>query len=73
MAKRNKQKRTLADLSRLEPLDEDAKNIIQVIIATPKGSRNNHQLKGKKHRILDVKGPAEAQWRVQDGMKAVRK
>jgi inorganic pyrophosphatase len=34
---------------------------------------NYHQLKGKKYRILDVKGPAEAQRRVQDGMKAVRK
>jgi inorganic pyrophosphatase len=33
---------------------------------------NYHRHVGKKYRVLDVKGPAEAQRRVDDGMKAVR-
>jgi inorganic pyrophosphatase len=32
---------------------------------------NYHELIGKKYRILDVKGPAEARCRIEDGMKAV--
>lgn len=31
---------------------------------------NFHELMGKKYRILDVKGPAEARRRIEDGMKA---
>ena len=33
---------------------------------------NYHALEGKKYRILDVKGPAEAHRRVNDGIKATR-
>ena len=34
---------------------------------------NYHDLSGKKYRILDVKGPAEAHRRIEDGIKQVRK
>lgn len=34
---------------------------------------NYHDLQGDKYRILDVKGPAEARRRIEDGMKNVRK
>lgn len=34
---------------------------------------NYHELDGKKYRILDMKGPAEARRRLKDGMKARRK
>ena len=33
---------------------------------------NYHELSGKKYRILDVKGPAEARRRMKDGMRAAR-
>jgi inorganic pyrophosphatase len=33
---------------------------------------NFHALEGKKYRILDVKGPAEARRRIDDGIKAAR-
>jgi inorganic pyrophosphatase len=42
MAKKHKGNKGLADPSRLEPLDADEKEIIQVIIETPKGSRNKY-------------------------------
>ena len=31
---------------------------------------NYHDMQGKKYRILDIKGPAEARRRVEDGMKS---
>lgn len=34
---------------------------------------NYHEMQGKKFRIIDVKGPAEAQRRITDGMKNLRK
>jgi inorganic pyrophosphatase len=34
---------------------------------------NYHDLEGKKYRILDVKGPAEARRRIADGIKNVRR
>jgi inorganic pyrophosphatase len=34
---------------------------------------NYHRHLGKKYRVLDVKGPAEARRRIDDGMKAIRK
>jgi inorganic pyrophosphatase len=34
---------------------------------------NYHELSGKKYRILDVKGPAEALRRMKDGMRAARR
>ena len=33
---------------------------------------NYHDLDGEKYRVLDVKGSAEAERRIQDGIKAVR-
>ena len=33
---------------------------------------NYHALDGKKYRVLDVKGPAEAHRRLEDGIKAAR-
>ena len=40
MSKKNRRKGKLADPSRLKALDSDDKKILQVIIETPKGSRN---------------------------------
>ncbi len=34
---------------------------------------NYHQLSGKKYHILDVRGPAEAKRRIEDGMKAMKR
>jgi hypothetical protein len=34
---------------------------------------NYHRHLGKKYRILDVKGPAEAWRRIEDGRKAFRR
>ncbi|MBV9885948.1 MAG: inorganic diphosphatase [Acidobacteria bacterium] len=34
---------------------------------------NYHQLSGKKYHILDVRGPAEAKRRIDDGMKAMKR
>jgi inorganic pyrophosphatase len=34
---------------------------------------NYHRHLGKKYKVLDVKGPSEAQRRIDDGMKAVRR
>jgi inorganic pyrophosphatase len=34
---------------------------------------NYHDLQGEKYRILDMKGPAEARRRIEDGMKSLRK
>jgi inorganic pyrophosphatase len=42
MTKKKAQNHGLADPSRLTPLDEDDKQTIQVIIETPKGSRNKY-------------------------------
>jgi inorganic pyrophosphatase len=33
---------------------------------------NYHELSGKKYRIMDVKGPVEAQRRMKDGLRAAR-
>src|ERR1700732_3489275 len=42
MAKKTARKSSPGDPSRLAPLDADAQNTIQVIIETPKGSRNKY-------------------------------
>ena len=34
---------------------------------------NYHQQDGQKYRVLDVKGPSEAQRRIQDGIKGLRR
>ena len=34
---------------------------------------NYHQLSGKEYRILDVRGPKEAQKRIKDGVRGVKK
>ena len=42
MPKKNARSGTLADPSRLSPMDSDAQTIIQVVVETPKGSRNKY-------------------------------
>jgi inorganic pyrophosphatase len=42
MSKNGNSRSALADPSRLQSLDDDHKNIIQVVIETPKGSRNKY-------------------------------
>jgi inorganic pyrophosphatase len=53
MAKKQKQK-GLADPSRLKPLDSGEKEIIQVVIETPKGSRNKYAF-DQDDRIFGLK------------------
>src|SRR5271170_7832775 len=48
MAKKKVRSNGLADPSRLTPLDEDDKQTIQVIIETPKGSRNKYAFDPKQ-------------------------
>src|SRR5277367_5739916 len=54
MAKKQKGNKGLADPSRLEPLDADEKEIIQVIIETPKGSRNKYAF-DQENRVFGLK------------------
>jgi inorganic pyrophosphatase len=42
MAKKENIKKSLADPSVLRPLDEDDKNLVRVVVETPKGSRNKY-------------------------------
>jgi inorganic pyrophosphatase len=54
MAKKKKRNKGLADPSRLAPLDADEKEIIQVVIETPKGSRNKYAF-DQEDRIFGLK------------------
>ncbi len=54
MAKKNQGKGSLADPSRLEPLDEDDQDIINVVIETPKGSRNKYAFDSER-KIFKLK------------------
>jgi inorganic pyrophosphatase len=54
MSKKQKRNKGLADPSRLAPLDADEKQIIQVIIETPKGSRNKYAF-DQQDRIFGLK------------------
>jgi inorganic pyrophosphatase len=54
MGKKKKRSNGLANPSRLEPLDADEKQIVQVIIETPKGSRNKYAF-DQDERIFELK------------------
>jgi inorganic pyrophosphatase len=54
MAKRNARHSTLADPSRLSPVDVDAEKTIQVIIETPKGSRNKYAFDSRQ-KVFQLK------------------
>jgi inorganic pyrophosphatase len=47
-------KNGLADPSRLEPIDEDDKQLLRVVIETPKGSRNKFAFDAQQH-IFELK------------------
>ena len=49
-----KQKGTLADPSRLKPIDTSGDKIIQVIIETPKGSRNKYAF-NQEARVFELR------------------
>jgi inorganic pyrophosphatase len=54
MGKKQKERAGLANPSRLDPLDPDQKEIIQVVIETPKGSRNKYAF-DQESRIFQLK------------------
>ena len=54
MAKRTQHKGSLADPSQLAPLDGDGQNTIQVVIETPKGSRNKYAF-DPEQKIFELK------------------
>jgi inorganic pyrophosphatase len=54
MSKKNKIKKSLADPSKLEPHDSDDKEVIQVIIETPKGSRNKFAF-DEEQKVFELK------------------
>jgi inorganic pyrophosphatase len=54
MSKKQKRNKGLADPSRLAPLDENDKEVIQVIIETPKGSRNKYAF-DQEARVFGLK------------------
>jgi inorganic pyrophosphatase len=55
MSKKNgKNRKSLADPSRLDPLDSDDKQMLRVIIETPKGSRNKFAFDPDEH-IFELK------------------
>src|ERR1700691_5701604 len=54
MSKQGKAKGALADPSRLSSMDEDHDGIVQVVIETPKGSRNKYAF-DHKQRVFELK------------------
>jgi inorganic pyrophosphatase len=54
LSKKTKSKAGLADPSRLETLDQDDASLIQVVIETPKGSRNKYAY-DQQHRVFELK------------------
>ena len=54
MGKNGAGKRSLADPSRLRSLDEDDKQIIRVVIETPKGSRNKYAFDAEQ-KVFELK------------------
>ena len=54
MSKKNGKQGSLADPSRLKPLDSDNKKMLRVVIETPKGSRNKFAFDPKQH-IFELK------------------
>jgi len=54
MSKKSELKKSLADPSRLQPHDADDKEVIQVIIETPKGSRNKFAF-DEEQKVFELK------------------
>ncbi len=54
MSKKSSLKKSLADPSKLEPHDSDDKEVIQVIIETPKGSRNKFAF-DEEQKVFELK------------------
>lgn len=54
MSKQTKAKGALADPSRLPSMDQDHDGIVQVVIETPKGSRNKYAF-DHKQRVFELK------------------
>jgi inorganic pyrophosphatase len=54
MSKKNGKQASLADPSKLKPLDSDDKKMLRVVIETPKGSRNKFAFDPKQH-IFELK------------------
>jgi len=54
MSKNGTRTKSLADPSRLRPLDKNDKEIIRVIIETPKGSRNKYAF-DEEDRVFELK------------------
>lgn len=54
MTKHNGNQNSLADPSKLKPLDPDDKKMLRVVIETPKGSRNKFAFDAKQH-IFELK------------------
>ena len=54
MGRNGTDKSTLADPSRLRPLDKDNTEIIRVVIETPKGSRNTYAF-DPKEKVFELK------------------
>jgi len=54
MARKSSRRSAFADPSRLQPLDTDGQNAIQVIIETPKGSRNKYAF-DPEQRVFQLK------------------
>ncbi len=54
MSKNGTGKRSLADPSRLAALDEDDKQVVRVVIETPKGSRNKYAFDAEE-KVFELK------------------
>lgn len=54
MSKNGTGRKSLADPSRLRPLDEDDKNLIRVVIETPQGSRNKFAFNAEE-KVFELK------------------
>jgi inorganic pyrophosphatase len=54
MSKKGSSRGSLADPSRLRPLDDDNEELIQVVIETPKGSRNKYAFDAEE-KVFELK------------------
>ncbi|HTW30426.1 MAG TPA: inorganic diphosphatase [Candidatus Sulfotelmatobacter sp.] len=54
MSKKNGARGALADPSRLKPVDSDDKQLLRVVIETPKGSRNKFAFNAEEH-VFELK------------------
>ena len=57
-----KKKAALADPTRLEPFDSTDKQMLRVVIETPKGSRNKFAFNARRSHFRTEEGACRREW-----------